>query len=221
MLYERSTKTSLPQAPQTKGTSGWLQAHFKPMTTSQNQKAQTTCFCLQLQVKRVQAQTKVDKKPACLITNLLYRLKMHENRNLYLRARLDTCANVSIMPASVYKLRFCDPNLEKLIPNKLQIGTYTNDTVKIVGTCKLYLVHPDTKKLIETIFYVATDDGSVLLFCKSTLALDPIQPRSRLDYLPSRASLITSTQDHPKKTKQVQAPALLCSSKQLSTQSHS
>ena len=29
--------------------------------------------------------------------------------------------------------------MEKLIPNKLQIGTYTNDTVKIVGTCKLYL----------------------------------------------------------------------------------
>ena len=60
--------------------------------------------------------------------------------------------------------------MEKLILNKLQIGTYTNDTVKIVGTCKLYLVHLDTKKLIETIFYVATNDGSVLLSCKSTLA---------------------------------------------------
>ena len=88
------------------------------------------------------------------------------------------------MPASVYKLVFQDPSLEKLIPKKLQIGTYTNDTVKIVGTCKLYLVHPDTKKLIETIFYVATNDGSVLLSCKSMLALDLIQPRSRLDYLP-------------------------------------
>ena len=63
------------------------------------------------------------------------------------------------MPASVYKLVFKDPSMKKLIPNKLQIGTYTNDTVKIVGTCKLYLVHPDTKKLIETIFYVATNDG--------------------------------------------------------------
>ena len=62
------------------------------------------------------------------------------------------------MPASVYKLVFKDPSMKKLIPNKLQIGTYTNDTVKIVGTCKLYLVHPDTKKLIETIFYVATND---------------------------------------------------------------
>ena len=136
-----------------------------------------------------------------------------------MHARLDTCADVNIMPASVYKLVFRDPNLEKLIPNRLQIGTYTNDTVKIVGTCKLYLVYPDTKKLIETIFYVATNDGSVLLSCKSTLALDLIQPRSRLDYLP-QASLITSTQDHPKKTKHVPAPVQTYSSKQLSAQSH-
>ena len=138
---------------------------------------------------------------------------MHENRNLYLRTRLDTCADVNIMPASVYKLVFHDPHLEKLTPNKLQIGTYTNDTVKIVGTCKLYLVHPDTKKLIATIFYVATNDGSVLLSCKSTFALDLIQPRSRLDFLPPRANLITSTQDHPKKTKHMQAPVQIHSSK--------
>ena len=143
-------------------------------------------FCLQVQIKHVQAQNKVDRRPPCLITNLPYRLKIHENRNLYLCARLDTCADINIMPASVYKLVFRDPNLEKLIPNRLQIGTYTNDTVKIVGSCKLYLVHLDTKKLIETIFYVATNDGSMLLSCKSTLALDLIQPRSRLVYLPPR-----------------------------------
>ena len=131
-------------------------------------------FCLQLQIKCVHAQNKIDKKPACLITNLPYKLKQHKNRNLYLRARLDTCTDVNIMPASVYKLVFCDPNLEKLTPNRLQIGTYTNDTVKIVGPCKLYLVHPDTKKLVETIFYVAINDGSLLLSCKSTLTLDLI-----------------------------------------------
>ena len=103
------------------------------------------------------------------------------------------------MPSSVYKLIFRDPNLKKLAPNKMQIGTYTNDPVKIVGTCKLYLVHSDTKTLKETTFYVATNDGSMLLSCISTLDLDLIQPRYRLDYLPPRASLITSTQDHPKK----------------------
>ena len=152
-------------------------------------------FCLQLHIKHVQAESKIDRKPTCLITNLPYRLKQHENRNLYLRSRLHTCADVNIMPASVYKLVFHYLNLDKLTPNKLQIGTYTNDTVKIVGTHKLYLVHPDTKQLVETIFYVATNDGSVLLSCKSTLALDLIQPRSRLDCLPPRASLITSTQE--------------------------
>ena len=175
-------------------------------------------FCLQLQIKHAQVQSKIDKI-ACLITNISYRLKQHKNRNLYLRARLDTCTDVNIMPASAYKLVFCDPNLEKLTPNKLQIGTYTNDTVKIVGTCKLYLVHPDTKKLVETIFYVATNDGSMFLSSKFTLALDLIQPRSRLDYLPPMTSFITSTQDHPKKTKQVLLPAQLHSSQKLSTQS--
>ena len=78
-------------------------------------------------------------------------------------ARLGTCADVNFMQASVYKLVFHDPNLEKLTPNKLQIGIYTNDTANIVGTGKLYLVHPDTKKLVEIIFYVATNDGSMLL----------------------------------------------------------
>ena len=196
-------------------TAGTIQAYDSQVESESSDDS----FCLQLQIKHVQAQNKIDEKLACLITNLPYRLKQHENRNLYLRARLDTCADVNIMPASVCKLVFCDANLEKLTPNKLQIGTYTNDTVKIVGTCKLYLIHPDTKKLVETIFCVATNDGSVFLSCKSTLALDLIQPRSRLDYLPPRANLITSTQDHPKKTKQVQVPAQVHSSQKLSTQS--
>ena len=159
-------------------------------------------FCLQLKIQHAQAPHKKTQKPASLITNIAYRLKQHENRNLYLRPRLDTCADVTIMPASVYKLVYRDPNLEKLAPSKIQIGTYTNDTVKNVGTCILYLVHPDTKKLIATTFYVAPNDGSVLLSCTSTLDLDLIQTRSRLDYLPTRTSLITSTQDHPKKMRQ-------------------
>ena len=121
----------------------------------------------------MQTHHKKTQKPACLINNLDYRLKQQENWNLYLRARLDTCADMNIMPASVYKLVFRDPNLEKLAPNKMQIGTYTNDTVKIVGTCKLYLVPLDTKELKETTFYVATNDGSMLLSCNSTLDLHP------------------------------------------------
>ena len=111
--------------------------------------------------------------------------------------------DVHIIPASVYKLVFKDPILRKLVPSKLEVGTYTNDMVKLVGSCQLYLIHPDSKKLVETTFLKATNDGSVLLACESTLACGLIQPRSRLDYLPPRASLITSSQDHQKKTRSV------------------
>ena len=68
---------------------------------------------------------------------------------------MDTCADVNIMPASVYKLVFNDPELKKLAPSNLEIGTYTTDTAKIVGSCLFYLVHLDTKKLGEVTVYVA------------------------------------------------------------------
>ena len=59
------------------------------------------------------------------------------------------------MPASVYKLVLNDPELKKLTPSNLEIGTYTTYTVKIVGSCLFHLVHLDTKKLQEVTFYVA------------------------------------------------------------------
>ena len=96
---------------------------------------------------------------------------------------------------------FKDSDLEKLAPSTFEIGTYTTDTVKIVGSCLFYLIHPETKKLQEVTFYVAQNDGSVLLSCTITLVLALIQLYARLDYLPPRASLITSSVDHPKKTK--------------------
>ena len=142
-------------------------------------------------------------KATHLITNLAYILQPHNHRNLYLSARLDTWANVNLMPASIYQLVFKDPKMQKLTPSNLQVGKYIIDSVKIVGSCKFHLVHPDTKKLLETTFYVAMNDGSVLLSCKTTLLLGLIQPRSRLDYPPPRASLITSSADHPKKMKEV------------------
>ena len=55
--------------------------------------------------------------------------------------------DVYIMPESVYILVFKDPELKKLASTDVEIGTYTIDTVKIVGSCKFYLVHPDTKKI--------------------------------------------------------------------------
>ena len=77
-------------------------------------------------------------------------------------ARLDTCADVNIMPASIYRLMFKDAEMKKLVPSELEIWTYTTDTVKIVGFCRFYLVHQDSKKLVDVTLFVAINYGSML-----------------------------------------------------------
>ena len=114
---------------------------------------------------------------------------------------MDTCAEVNIMPASVYKLVFQDPDCKKLATSKLEIDIYMTDAVRLVGSCVFYLEHQDIKCRQEVKFYVTSKNGNVLSSCVATLALGLIQPCSRLDYLPPRASCITSSADHPEKTK--------------------
>ena len=148
-------------------------------------------------------------KPVYLMTNLVYHLKMHHRQNQYLCARLDVCADVNLMPVAVYQLMFKDPSLQKLTPSTLEIETYMNDVVKIIGSYQFYLVHPKNKKLIQVIFFVAKENGSVLLPCRMTMALGLIKPHAQLDYLPPRASLLTSTCDHPN-TMKPQKPNIHC-----------
>ena len=141
-------------------------------------------FRLQVKIQHIQANPKFPT-PLDLITNLAYILKPHHKRNQYLRVRLDTCANVKIIPASVYKLVFQDPDCKMFAPSKLEIGTYTTDTVKLVGSCMFYLLHPDFKCLLGVIFYVTSNNGSALLSCVTTLALGLIQlscNQSQSDY---------------------------------------
>ena len=137
-------------------------------------------FCLQGKIQWSQAECKKISTPSHLITNLAHKLKPHQTRNQYHKARLDACTNVNIMPDSVYKLVFNDQELKKLAPSTLEIGTYTTDTVKIVGTCLFYLVQLDTKKLQDVTFYGAQNDGSALLSCTTTLVLGLIQPCTSL-----------------------------------------
>ena len=161
---------------------------------SEDDSSSKDSFCLQVKVKCKQANLQRIPSPTHLITNLAYILKPHHTRNFYLRTRLDTCADVNIMPASVYRLVFQDAD-------KLEIEAYISHTAKIVGSCMFYLVHLDTKKLMNVTFFVAIIDSNVLLSHKTTLMLGLIQPRTILDYLTPRASLITSSAIHTKKTK--------------------
>ena len=141
-------------------------------------------------------QRRVPKKTH-LIANLPYRLKQYLTHHKYLRVWLDTCADVNIMPKSVYQMMFNDPEVQQLAPNDISLGVYTDHQVDILGKCNFFLIHPDTKKPHAVTFYVASNEGSVLLSCTTLLALELIQTRPRLDYLPPRAKLITSAADHP------------------------
>ena len=105
------------------------------------------------------------------------------------------------MPIDVYRLIHQDQDLRKLTPCNLKIGTYTTDTIRIIGTTTIYLIHPDSKRMTEMTFHIASNEGSILLSCNALLTLGLIQSRPILDYLPPRVSLITSSEDHPRKTK--------------------
>ena len=117
-------------------------------------------------------------KPVYLMITLLYCLKMHHRQNQLICARLDMCADVNLMPVAVYQLMFKDPSLKKLTPSTLEIETYMNDTVKIIGSCQFYILHQEMKKLIKVIFFVAQENGSVLLSCRMTMALGLIKPHA-------------------------------------------
>ena len=158
-------------------------------------------FCLQLQVPSTQAETNYIA-PQHLVTNLEYKLKPHKKRTKFMRARIDTCVNVNQMPISVYKLLYKDEDCTKLaLSNKVAMKTYTIEKIKIVGSCKLYVVHPETKCLQEVTFQVTSHEGSVIISCITSIDLNLIKPHRDLDVVPEKGSLISSKADLPVKQK--------------------
>ena len=148
------------------------------------------------------------------MANLAYHLQEHHKRNQYLWARLDMCADVNLMPMTVYCLMFKDPGLRKLTPSNMEIETYTSNVVKIIGMCYFYLVHPESKQLINGLFFVAKENRSILLSCRTTMELGLIRPHAQIDYLPPRASLLTSTCDQPSKTR-THKPNIHCTKEKI------
>ena len=174
------------------------ESHFYIHDYSSESSSAEDSFCLQVKVQR---QSKKHQQPfhtTHLITNIAYKLKPHHTRNKYLWVWIDTGTEVNLMPVSIYKLIYQDNDLQKLSLCNLRIGTYTADTINIIGTTVIYLTHPDSKQPTKTTFHIAFSKGSVLLSCNASLQLGLIQHRPRLNYLPPRACLIMSKQDHPK-----------------------
>ena len=73
-------------------------------------------FCLQMQVKFAKGNTKMNK-PQHFVTNIEYKLKPQRRKTKFLRAKIDTCSNVNMMPICVYKLIYKDEDCTKLEPN--------------------------------------------------------------------------------------------------------
>ena len=144
-------------------------------------------FWLQMPAKYAKENTKINN-PQHLVTNIEYKLKPHRRRTKFFRAKIDTCSNVNLIPVSVYKLIYKDQDSTKLEPsNKEAVKTYTTERIKIVGSCKMFVVHPDTKLLHEVTFQVTSHEGSVTVSCATSIELGLIHPHRILDEVPEEA----------------------------------
>ena len=98
-----------------------------------------------------------------LYANIPYRLQPYHKHNKYLHVQLDTCTDVNLMPESVYKLVFNDPQTSKLVKNDNDLTVYTRHSVDLIDKCTFYMLSKGTKKPIKVDFYIAKEEGSVLL----------------------------------------------------------
>ena len=146
-------------------------------------------FHLQMKVQATQANDKYPT-PNHLFTNLEFKIKPQKNKTKFLQARFDTCIDLNIMQVSIYRYLFKDLDCAKIAPSDLQLGTYTNKKVQILASCNLYLIHPDTRCISETTVFVASNEGSILISCTTSLALGMIKPHEKLDHPPPTRAIL-------------------------------
>ena len=127
-------------------------------------------FCLQLQVQSTQDETSFIASQH-LVTNLQYKLTPHKKRTKFLRSRIDTCANVNLMLISEYWLLCKESDCQKLAPsNKSKVKNYSTEKIQIVGSCDLFVLHPDTKCLMEVTFQETSHEAVLLSHVQQILS---------------------------------------------------
>ena len=156
-------------------------------------------FCLQMQTKPVQADNESCETQQ-LFTHLEYKLKYHRRSTKFLRARIDTCFNANVMPASIYKKILKDPECSKLMQNQSEgIYTYTTGEISVIGSCELLVLHPDDKCFLKVPFHVVSVKGSVIVLCATSINLNLIQIHNELNTnIPDCARLYYSSADKPR-----------------------
>ena len=113
------------------------------------------------------------------------------------------------MPVNIYKYLFKDPDCDKIVPSDLQLGTYTNKKVNILGFCNLYIIHPDTRCTMEVTIFVASNEGSILISCATSPTLGLIKPHDSLDCLLPEGNVISSSADKIKDETQLKVCMLV------------
>ena len=98
-----------------------------------------------------------------LYANIPYRLQPYHKHNKYLCVQLDTCTDVNLMPESVYKLVFSDPQTSKLARNNIDLTVYTSHSVALIGKYTFYMLSKGMKQHVKVDLYIAKEEGSVLL----------------------------------------------------------
>ena len=138
-------------------------------------------FCLQMQIKPEQADQESCETQQ-LFTHLEYKLKYHRRSTKFPRTRIGTCSNANVMPASIYKKIFKDPDCSKLMQNQSEgIYTYTTEKIPVIGSCELLVLHPDDKCFLKVPFHVVSVEGSVIVSCATSINLNLIQLHNELD----------------------------------------
>ena len=105
----------MPRSPKAyQLTSGRLSTQSNSICShSSDNSSSVESFYLQMKVQAKQANAKYPT-PQHLFTNLEFKVKPHKKKTKFLQARIDTCADVNIMPCSAYQLLFKDPDCTKL-----------------------------------------------------------------------------------------------------------
>ena len=109
------------------------------------------------------------------------------------------------MHESVYKLVFNDPQTSKLAKNDIDLTIYTRHSVNLIGKCTFYMLNKGTKQPVKVDFYIAKEEGSVLLSRERVFQLELLNVKPQFEYLPPGAMFISSAVDYPKKEKHAQS----------------
>ena len=177
--YKRASRK--PKAHQLKVGTCSAQRPLCEQTDTSMSSSEEYSFCLQMKSKFMQAKKKYSESQQ-LLTNLEYKLEPQRRRTKFLRARIDTCLNVNVMPVSLYHLIYYDPDCAKLAPSKKNgIHTYTTEKIPVIGSCELFVIHPNTNCFQEVTFQVVNTEGSVTVSCATSISLNLMQIHSELN----------------------------------------